>query len=55
MAGNRAVVAVRNTLVAALSQAGPALLLRGFDGIADWRPPYAAGEAQAGERDREST
>jgi 2-polyprenyl-6-methoxyphenol hydroxylase-like FAD-dependent oxidoreductase len=55
LAGNRAVVAVRNTAVAALSKAGPALLLRGFDGIADWRPPYAAGEGQAGERNREST
>ncbi|MEU6594884.1 FAD-dependent monooxygenase [Streptomyces sp. NPDC046881] len=49
MAGNRAVVAVRNTVVAALSQAGPALLLRGFDGIADWRPPYASGRQHAGE------
>ncbi len=48
MAGNRAVVAVRNTVVAALSQAGPALFLRGFDGIADWRPPYASGRKHAG-------
>jgi 2-polyprenyl-6-methoxyphenol hydroxylase-like FAD-dependent oxidoreductase len=45
MAGNPVAVAVRNTVVAALSKAGPALLLRGFDDIADWRPPYAAGEA----------
>ncbi|AKJ14550.1 monooxygenase [Streptomyces incarnatus] len=45
MAGNPAAVAVRNTLVAALSKAGPALLLRGFDDIAGWRPPYAAEEA----------
>ncbi|MFF9089789.1 FAD-dependent monooxygenase [Streptomyces sp. NPDC014991] len=50
MAGNRAVVAVRDTVVAALSRAGPALLLRGFDGIADWQPPYAAGDAHIGER-----
>ncbi|KMS83855.1 MULTISPECIES: FAD-dependent oxidoreductase [Streptomyces] len=48
MAGNRAVVAVRNTVIAALSQAGPALFLRGFDGIADWRPPYASGRKHAG-------
>jgi 2-polyprenyl-6-methoxyphenol hydroxylase-like FAD-dependent oxidoreductase len=36
---NRAGIAVRDTAVAALSKAGPALFLRGFDGIADWRPP----------------
>jgi 2-polyprenyl-6-methoxyphenol hydroxylase-like FAD-dependent oxidoreductase len=36
---SRAGIAVRNTAVAALSKAGPALFLRGFDGIADWRPP----------------
>ncbi|MEV5430760.1 FAD-dependent monooxygenase [Streptomyces sp. NPDC052701] len=35
----RAAVAVRDTAVALLSKAGPALFLRGFDGIADWRPP----------------
>ncbi|MGW3208779.1 FAD-dependent oxidoreductase [Streptomyces sp. NPDC001135] len=45
MTRNPAAVALRNTAVAALSKAGPALFLRGFDGIADWRPPYAAGEA----------
>ncbi|MEV5339888.1 FAD-dependent monooxygenase [Streptomyces sp. NPDC052676] len=56
MTRNRAVMAVRNTAVAALSLAGPALVLRGFDGIADWRPPrppYAsveANEADAGTR-----
>ncbi|OLZ72220.1 monooxygenase [Streptomyces sp. IMTB 2501] len=48
MAGNPAAVAVRDIAVAALSKAGPALFLRGFDGIADWRPPYAAGETTAG-------
>ncbi|GGZ42226.1 FAD-dependent monooxygenase [Streptomyces poonensis] len=40
--------AVRNAAIAVLSQAGPALFLRGFDGIADWRPPrrtYASEEA----------
>ncbi|MER6026976.1 FAD-dependent monooxygenase [Streptomyces sp. NPDC001851] len=45
MAGNPVAVAVRDTVIAALSKAGPGLFLRGFDGIADWRPPYAAGEA----------
>ncbi|CAM5244215.1 FAD-dependent monooxygenase [Streptomyces aurantiogriseus] len=50
MTSNRALMAVRNTAIAALSQAGPALFLRGFDGIADWRPPqpaYAAVQAGA--------
>ncbi|GHA19638.1 FAD-dependent monooxygenase [Streptomyces purpurascens] len=36
---SRAGIAVRDTALAALSKAGPALFLRGFDGIADWRPP----------------
>ncbi|MER6736142.1 FAD-dependent monooxygenase [Streptomyces puniciscabiei] len=45
MAGSPVAVAVRNSVVAALSKAGPALLLRGFDDIAGWRPPYAAEEA----------
>ncbi|MFI8950481.1 FAD-dependent monooxygenase [Streptomyces sp. NPDC053750] len=50
---NRAAVAVRDTAIAALSKAGPALFLRGFDGIADWRPPgppYASQRTQVGER-----
>ncbi|MFD7136551.1 FAD-dependent oxidoreductase [Streptomyces sp. NPDC059894] len=45
MASHPVAVAVRDTAVAALSAFGPALFLRGFDGIADWRPPpspYAA-------------
>ncbi|MFF4575701.1 FAD-dependent monooxygenase [Streptomyces sp. NPDC001410] len=50
MAESRAVVAVRDTAIAALSKAGPALFLRSFDGIADWRPPYASEEAHAGKR-----
>ncbi|MEU7410987.1 FAD-dependent monooxygenase [Streptomyces sp. NPDC042638] len=50
MTGNRAVAAVRNTVITALSTAGPALFLRGFDGIADWRPPYASGREHAGQR-----
>ncbi|MBL1109955.1 FAD-dependent monooxygenase [Streptomyces sp. 5-8] len=50
MAGSRAVVALRDTAVAAVSAAGPALFLRGFDGIADWWPPYASGRRHAGQR-----
>lgn len=41
MTGDRARTAVRDMAIAALSQVGPAPLLRGFDGIADWRPPRA--------------
>jgi 2-polyprenyl-6-methoxyphenol hydroxylase-like FAD-dependent oxidoreductase len=51
MTSNRALMAVRDNVIAALSKAGPALFLRGMDGIADWRPPrqpYAAGKARAG-------
>ncbi|MEU3102371.1 FAD-dependent monooxygenase [Streptomyces griseoflavus] len=33
---------VRDHTLAALSKAAPALFLRGFDGIADWRPPGGA-------------
>ncbi|AOR35588.1 monooxygenase [Streptomyces fodineus] len=55
MTANPAAIAVRNLAIAALSKAGPALFLRGFDGIADWRPPYAAVEAHGGKREREST
>ncbi|MGX4693477.1 FAD-dependent oxidoreductase [Streptomyces sp. JNUCC 63] len=50
---NRVGIAVRDTAIIALSKACPALLLRGFDGIADWRPPqrpYAAVQAGTGER-----
>ncbi|WP_406728576.1 FAD-dependent monooxygenase [Streptomyces sp. GD-15H] len=39
MMTNRAGIAVRDTAIAALSKAGPALLLRSFDDIAAWRPP----------------
>ncbi|MGW6568943.1 FAD-dependent monooxygenase [Streptomyces sp. NPDC054975] len=35
----RPAVAVRDALIAAVSRFGPGLVLRGFDGIADWRPP----------------
>lgn len=50
---SRAGIAVRDAAVAALSKAGPALFLRGFDGIADWRPPhqpYASEQTPAGNR-----
>ncbi|MEU9916535.1 FAD-dependent monooxygenase [Streptomyces sp. NPDC051001] len=53
MTPNRALMAVRDCAIAALSLAGPALFLRGFDGIADWRPPqppYASVLSDAGER-----
>ncbi|KOV94782.1 monooxygenase [Streptomyces sp. NRRL B-1140] len=36
---SRTGIAVRDTAMSLLSSAGPALFLRGFDGIADWRPP----------------
>ncbi|WP_031033449.1 FAD-dependent monooxygenase [Streptomyces sp. NRRL F-5650] len=53
LTGNRAKIAVRDTAIRALSTAGPALFLRSFDGIADWRPPqspYASPRTQDGER-----
>ncbi|MFI1725610.1 FAD-dependent monooxygenase [Streptomyces sp. NPDC020489] len=53
MTPNRALAAVRDTAITALSLAGPALVLRGLDGIADWRPPqrpYASVLSGAGER-----
>jgi 2-polyprenyl-6-methoxyphenol hydroxylase-like FAD-dependent oxidoreductase len=53
MMTGRAGTAVRDTVITALSKAGPALFLRGFDGIADWRPPqrpYASQRTQVGER-----
>ncbi|MGW1892597.1 FAD-dependent monooxygenase [Streptomyces sp. NPDC002004] len=37
--GSRTGVALRTGLVAAVSRFGPGLVLRSFDGIADWRPP----------------
>ncbi|PWI19912.1 monooxygenase [Streptomyces sp. Act143] len=53
MTRNRALMAARDTALTALSQVGPALFLRGFDGIADWRPPqppYAAVVSDTGKR-----
>lgn len=41
----RPAVALRTTLVSAVSRFGPGLVLRGFDGIADWRPPTAPGRS----------
>ncbi len=52
---NRAGIAVRNTTLAALSKVAPALFLRGFEDIADWRPPqrpYASRQTPAGKRER---
>lgn len=51
MTGNRAAIAVRDTAIAALSKAVPALLLRSFDSVAGWRPPqrpYASDRTPAG-------
>lgn len=45
-----AAVAVRDALMSTVSRLGPGLVLRTFDGIADWRPPrrtYAAGAQDA--------
>ncbi|GHB26822.1 monooxygenase [Streptomyces viridiviolaceus] len=53
MMSNRAGIAVRNAAITALSKTGPALFLRSFDGIADWRPPqspYASQRTRLGER-----
>ncbi|MEV3970876.1 FAD-dependent monooxygenase [Streptomyces sp. NPDC050698] len=44
---------LRDTAMAAVSKAGPALFVRSFDGIADWAPPqrpYASGQTPAGNR-----
>ncbi|MET8503045.1 hypothetical protein ABZV60_00135 [Streptomyces sp. NPDC004787] len=37
----RPAVALRDAAATAVSRFGPGLILRGFDGIADWRPPVA--------------
>ncbi|MFE1954984.1 FAD-dependent monooxygenase [Streptomyces sp. NPDC059524] len=42
MMRNRPGIAVRNAAIRAVGALGPALLLRGMDGIADWRPPQTA-------------
>ncbi|WP_369256498.1 hypothetical protein [Streptomyces sp. R35] len=46
-------VAVRDTVIAALSKAAPALFPRSFDGMRDWWPPgqpYASDEVTYPER-----
>ncbi|MGW3497799.1 FAD-dependent monooxygenase [Streptomyces sp. NPDC001020] len=46
-------IAVRNASMAAIAKAGPALLLRSFADIFDWRPPqgpYASAETPIGNR-----
>jgi 2-polyprenyl-6-methoxyphenol hydroxylase-like FAD-dependent oxidoreductase len=48
-------VVVRDSLMSAVSRLGPGLVLRTFDGIADWQPPqrtYAAGARDVRERQR---
>lgn len=40
--------AVRDHALAALSRAAPGLFLRGFDGIADWRPPQGIAHSSEG-------
>ncbi|MFJ9809679.1 FAD-dependent monooxygenase [Streptomyces sp. NPDC101158] len=42
----RPAVALRDAAVTAVSRFGPGLLLRGFDGIADWRPPISDAAAR---------
>ncbi|UYQ60950.1 FAD-dependent monooxygenase [Streptomyces peucetius] len=42
-------VAVRDTLMSVVSRLGPGLVLRTFDGIADWRPPQRTYAAEAQE------
>ncbi|MEU2549316.1 FAD-dependent monooxygenase [Streptomyces roseolus] len=37
----RPAVALRDTLLRTVSRFGPGFVLRGFDGVADWRPPVA--------------
>ncbi|MEV5609979.1 FAD-dependent monooxygenase [Streptomyces sp. NPDC052225] len=52
MTRNRPAIAVRNAAIRAAGLLGPALMLRGMDGIADWRPPqdrpYTAAQAARG-------
>ncbi|MET8472817.1 FAD-dependent monooxygenase [Streptomyces sp. NPDC004856] len=39
LTANRPLIALRNTAIRAVGALGPTFLLRGMDGIADWRPP----------------
>ncbi len=43
MLSARPAVALRAALVSGVSRFGPGLVLRGFDGICDWRPPVEEG------------
>lgn len=43
-------IALRNTAIRAADALGPAVLLRGMDGIADWRPPQQRPYVAQGER-----
>ncbi|MEV6668163.1 FAD-dependent monooxygenase [Streptomyces nigra] len=58
MMTGRAAGAVRNAALAAVSRAAPLLFLKGFEGIADWRPPqapYAARKTPDGDHPKEHT
>ncbi|WP_407700345.1 FAD-dependent monooxygenase [Streptomyces beihaiensis] len=48
MLRNRPAVALRDAALRAVGALGPALMLRGMDGIADWRPPQRRPYATAG-------
>ncbi|MER5979519.1 FAD-dependent monooxygenase [Streptomyces sp. NPDC001857] len=55
MARGRAVTAVRDGVLVVASKAAPGLVLRGFDGIADWRPPQAPYAAVQAGTDEQAT
>ncbi|MFI6873254.1 FAD-dependent monooxygenase [Streptomyces sp. NPDC050400] len=50
MTRSRSAIALRNTAIRAAGALGPAVLLRGMDGIADWRPPQPRPYVAQGER-----
>ncbi|MEV1021847.1 FAD-dependent monooxygenase [Streptomyces sp. NPDC050264] len=50
MLGNRPGTALRDAAVRAVGLVGPALMLRGMDGVADWRPPQERPYMYTGER-----
>ncbi|MBO1337282.1 FAD-dependent monooxygenase [Streptomyces sp. VRA16 Mangrove soil] len=47
---NRPAIALRNTAIRAVGLLGPTFLLRGMDGVADWRPPQREAYVRPGER-----
>ncbi|MFJ9740909.1 FAD-dependent monooxygenase [Streptomyces sp. NPDC101166] len=55
MARGRAVTTVRDGVLVAMSKAAPGLVLRGFDGIAGWRPPQAPYAAVQAGTDKQDT